>query len=241
MRLLVRFLLIAASFFCLGLACPTVEPPPPPRLPVPTIDSFNLTGYDKLRNEHREALKISWSPPHSEQSSAHEYTIIRKTQKDSLFDVFDFSQEIPGDTLEFFDDLTLIGFPKTSYDTVSYRIFAVDSLGRRGDTTEPVSIILSAQPSFEEFDQEDWSLSWSVLGILGAISSRIEICNQDRTKIWTSPFREEFGEENQTIFFSAALPDSLRPLESGTWYYGLYVEANGAERQSLKVGSFNVK
>ncbi|MFW6244559.1 MAG: hypothetical protein ACOC36_01600, partial [Fibrobacterota bacterium] len=116
-----------------------------------------------------------------------------------------------------------------------------DSLGRSGDTSETVSLLLSAQPTFKEFDQQNWTFSLTVLGILGAITSRIEIWNGDRTIIWESVSVQEYGGENQIIPFSAALPDSLIPLEPGEWHYGLYVEANGAERQSLKVGSFNVK
>lgn len=241
MKFLLHSALIFASLACLGLACPTVEPPPPPRLPSPVIDSMTLTGYNELKEIHREALKICWSPPNSENSSAAKYTLLRKTSDDSLFDAFDLSREIPGDTHEFFDDLTLVGFPLTHYDTVFYRIFAIDSLGRSGDTSKPVSMLLSAQPAFEEFDQQKWSFSWTVLGILGATTSRIEIWNENRTEKWESVPVQQYGGENQEISFTAVLPDSLRPLEPGDWYYGLYVEANGAERQSLKVGSFNVK
>ncbi len=240
-KVLWTFSTVAVSVFCLGLACPTIEPPPPPPLAAPAIDSLILSGYDPLRNEHGEYIKIFWSPPVSETGSAQSFTLLRKVQDDSSFDVFDLSQTIPGDTLTFYDDLSIIGFPTEFYDTLAYRIFAVDSLHRSGDTSGAVFVMLAPQPTFRQFNQSTWSFNWSVLGILGAIESCIEIWNENRSIIWKSTPKIEYGGENQIIPFTTSLPQSLIPLSSGNWYYGIYVKANGAERQSLKVGSFIVQ
>ena len=230
---------IFISMLCMGLACPTIEPPLPPRLSSPIIDSITLTGYNKILNVHRETLKLNWSPPLNQYTSVASYTLLRKTARDSLFDIFDMSRSI--DMLEFHDDLNVIGFPSSFYDSISYRIFAVDSLGRSGDTSHIFSIMLAVQPSFKEFNQTSWTFKWTVLGILGAMTSHIKIWNKDQSRIWSSTPQIQYPGENQILTFSVSLPQNLIPLQPGDWYYGIFVEANGAERQSLKVGSIKIQ
>jgi hypothetical protein len=226
----------AGTFFC---ACQPFETVTPPLLTSPAITSLNLTEA-KISGAWREAARITWAPPQSDPAAVGSFTLLRKTADDSLFDPFTRSQRIPDSIISFTDDMTPIGFPTDAFFVVRYRIFATDTLGRAGDTSAPDSLFLTPQPKLDTLDMTNWCFRWHSRNIQGSVASSIKIWNGAATVAWRSATAEDFGSADYPLYFDACLPDSLKPLAAGTWYYALYLEAMGPAHQSLKVGSFNV-
>jgi hypothetical protein len=190
----------------------------------------------------KEALKLTWSmPAPSEDLNIASYTLLRKTAGDSLFDVFDASSSIPSTIISFSDNLAGVEFPLDSYEELIYKIFATDNFGRSGDTSAACTLQLSSQPKFSRYDSSSSQLYWTLQGVLGPVDSWLQLWNlQDEAAMFSSPVKNQYGGENVTLEFSARVPATMTPLEKGTWVYAIFVNANGAERQSLKVGDFMV-
>jgi hypothetical protein len=222
--------------FCV---CQSFQTATPPRLKSPHISAINLTEA-KLYGSWRPAIRIAWTPPNADTTAIRSFTLIRKAPGDSIYDVFTRSQEIPDSISVFNDDVTPIGFPYDGFTLVSYKISAIDSLGRPGDTSAPCSLYCAPQPNLDTIDRSNWCFRWHSSRIQGSVSSAIKIWNDAVTVSWQSAATEDFGSHDFPTYFTACLPDSLKPLPAGTWYFALYLEAMGVERQSLNVGSFNV-
>ena len=228
---------IAASTTIL-LGCQSYAPITPLRLGQPVITKVTLA--EARFSTYREAVHIEWSPPPSDSIAVRSYTLLRKTTNDSLFDIFTRSQGIPDSITSFNDDLTLIGFPMDSDLLVMYKIVPVDTLGRAGDTSAACSLYIAPQPVLTSIDTTSWCFNWTSHGIQGSVSSYIKVWNAAGTISWTSMESEGFGNENVQLPFSACLPDSLKPENVDTWYFAVFIDANGSLHQSIKVGSFNV-
>ena len=220
-------------------SCQLYEPITPPHLNAPCPTSIGLREA-RVYGTYREAVRLAWSAPRTDSIGIRSYTLLRKTNGDSAFDVFTRSQGIPPEIDTFYDDLTPIGFPASGFTLVEYRIFALDSLGRTSDTSEACSLYLANQPVLDTIDREQWSLRWHSQYIQGSVSSFVKVWNNDRSVQWSSAPAEEFGSWDFPVYFNASVPDSLRPPAQGVWYFSLYLFAMGTERQSLKVDSFYV-
>ena len=211
----------------------------PPPLSPPEITAIDLTEA-RLSGSWREAIHLQWEAPSTDSIAIRSYTIIRRTDNDSSFDVFSRSQGIPSSIDTFNDDIKPIGFPDADYFSVRYRIFAVDSLGRSGDTSAVCSLYLARQPVIDTIDLAKSSFRWFSQFIQGSVETYIKIWNASGAAVFSSPRQEEFGSWDYPVYFSATLPDSLSPFSPGTWYYAIYLFAMTAEHQSIKVDSFNV-
>jgi hypothetical protein len=211
----------------------------PPHLGPPQITTMALTEA-RLSGSWREAIHLRWEAPPTDSIGIRSYTLIRRTGNDSSFDVFSRSQGIPSSIDTFNDDIKPFGFPETDFFPVRYQIFAVDSLGRSGDTSAACSLSLARQPGIDTVDLAKSSIRWFSEFIQGSIETYIKIWNTAGDGYFSSARQEEFGSWDTPVYFSTTLPDSLSPFSPGTWYYAIYLFAMGAERQSLKVDSFNV-
>ncbi|MCU0609367.1 MAG: hypothetical protein MUF22_06335 [Chitinispirillaceae bacterium] len=236
-------LLIGVSV--IALACESYVAPrtTPPRLSAPVFGPVNLSEA-KYGDTYHEAIKLTWTPPATDSNDIRSFTILRKKDGDSIYDVFYHSDKIPDSITTFLDDIKLSGiaFVPTSYVNVYYRMFAVDTLARRSDTSAPCSLSLAPQPVFDRLDTtRNWCFNWTSRHIQGSVRSLITIWDSTHTVRWTSPATEEFGEENRITPFRACVPDTLQRLHSGTWFRAIYLEANGSEYQSLTVEPFNVR
>ncbi|KMQ51666.1 hypothetical protein CHISP_1423 [Chitinispirillum alkaliphilum] len=179
-------------------------------------------------------------PPQSDSLSVSRYTLQRKTTEDSLYSIL--AHSIPGHITEYYDDLTMFNFPFTGYDSLFYRIIAFDSLGRSSDTSEVSILILSPQPNLISYIHDTGVFRWRSLGIQGSVNSWIRVWDEEEENVWESHKMDRYGDEGTGVTFKFTL-DSLHNslLKEGNWYYGLFIEANGRERQSLKVGPIIVE
>ncbi|MBN1128265.1 MAG: fibronectin type III domain-containing protein [Chitinispirillaceae bacterium] len=219
--------------------CHTYGPVTSARPDAPVIVEVSISEA-RLFESWREAIRLQWSPPSNDSIGIMYYTLIRKTDNDSVFDIFANSRLIPDSLSTFFDDLQSIGFPEDSYLLVQYRIFAIDSLGRSGDTSTACSLYLARQPTIDTIDTGRSVFRWRTQFIQGSVATFLKLWNGDGTVSFSSPQQEEFGSWDYPVLFSAKLPDSLSPVPPGRWYCAIYLYAMGIERQSLKVDSFNV-
>ena len=228
-------LCIGVSLLCIKAVCPTFEPPPPDPLSAPSfVGRYPLLSEFKTRQGYSESSFLRWTPPQDDSLSAQSYTLLRRTQEDTTFNTL--AHNIPSHISEYYDDLSLTTFPTTGFDSIFYKILAVDSLGRGGDTSAVCTLILSPQPQFDSLNTAQERLHWHVLGVQGAANSWIRIWNETETTVWESEKTTGYGGENTPVPFYQTLPDSIQQkLPEDNWYYGLFVEANGLERQSLKV------
>ena len=231
--------LLKISFAALAaflLVCQYYAPVTPLRLKQPAITKIFLS--EAKFSTYREALHIVWSPPPTDSISIRSYTLLRKTYNDSIFAVLKYG--IPDSIVSFNDDLTLVGFPVDGYDLIEYKLFAIDTLGRPGDTSAACSLYIAPQPELTALDTTTWCFGWLSRSIQGSVDSYIKVWNSAGDSLWTSPSVEEFGNAQVPVNFSACIPDSLIPSLPDTWYFAIFLDANGSEHQSMKVGSFNV-
>jgi hypothetical protein len=232
-RLLKTSVAALAAFL---FVCQYYAPITPLRLKQPAMTKPFLS--EAKFSTYREAIRIGWVAPSADSIAIRSYTLLRKTYNDSLFDVC--SHGIP-DTITFFnDDLTLTGFPADGYFLVMYKVFAIDTLGRAGDTSAACSLYIAPQPELTTLDTTTWCFGWLSHSIQGSVTSHLKLWNAAGNFSWNSPRTEELGSESTPVPFSACLPDSLKPLPSGAVYFAIFLEANGSLYQSMKVGSFNV-
>lgn len=231
-----RYFLLSAVSSVLVL-CQSYGPVTPPRPGAPRFTDIRLSEA-RLYGSFREAIRVTWRKPAEDSIGIRSYTLLRKTDADSVFDVFPRSPGIPADVDTFFDDLTRIGFQGSAFSLVKYRIFAVDSLGRRSDTAAACSLYIANQPFVVPADTATWCFSWKTY-INGSVTCHLKLWDTGGACVWTSASQEGFGNDNFPYPFTACLPDSLRPLHTGTWYYAIYLFVMGSQRQSLKVDSVN--
>lgn len=232
-RLLKTSVAVLAVFL---FVCQYYAPITPLRLKQPSITKLVLS--EAKFSTYHEAVHIEWSPPPADSIAVRSYTLLRKTYNDSLFDAF--KHGIPDSIVSFNDDLMPIGFPLSGYNLIVYKVFAIDTLGRAGDTSVACSLYLAPQPELTTLDTATRCFGWFSRNIQGSVTSHIKLWNSTGDSLWTSPRVEELGSENDQVPFSACLPDSLKPLLPGIWYFAIFLEANGSLYQSMKVGPFNV-
>jgi hypothetical protein len=218
-------------------ACrPYFEPLAPPRLASPAVTGIGI-AETKPPSPLQEAIRISWQPPSEDSVAIRSFTLIRKTASDSGFDVFTRSQGIPDSVHTFDDPATPIGFPIDGFFLVSYRLFAVDTLGRPSDTSAACSLYLAPQPTVDTIDLAGGTVRWHTRFIQGSVLSWIKLWNGASGASWESRPAEDFGSYDYPLYFTVGLPDSIRPVAPGTWGFAVFIQAMGPERQSLKVGS----
>jgi hypothetical protein len=160
---------------------------------------------------------------------------------DSAYDAtFPSSQEIPADSCNFFDRISSSVFPSAyeNYDSLIYKIYAVDNLGRASDTSAPCTLLIVKQPILKTRDLSGGCLSWySDVNLTGPFSY-CRIWNDSSGYSWTSNIFNTFPPTDKPAEFSACMPDSFLPRLHGIWFYALFIEIGNSK--SLKSGYLDV-
>ncbi|MCX7727159.1 MAG: hypothetical protein N2053_09975 [Chitinispirillaceae bacterium] len=231
-----RLLKISFSLILCGASC-IIESPPTFKVSKPTL-IFNNLSFVKEAGEYYEAIHLSWQLNNKDEKEyISSFILLRKFSEDSTFDIFPGSRAIPPDTFYFYDKLIGYRFPENGYDSVCYRIFTIDKYGNSGDTSDVCIVYIAPQPELKEYDKEQGCIKWESW-IRGGIRSWCNIWNEDKNIEVKSKEMELFPFTDKAALFEFCLPDSLRPLSSGKWFYSIFVKAS--ERYSIKVGFFDV-
>ena len=243
MRIVAPLLIAASIPVLLGMTCSTPERLLPSRLDAPSAVTVEITGI-KLQGTVREALHVQWSAVHSDSIDVSEYCVLRKLPEDSLFRLI--VDRIPDSITDFYDPIgNNIVFPGSgATKLVKYKTYAIDELGRAGDTSATTSINLAWQ--VRNLSQADSSsrprLTWTVSHVQGPFYTYLMVW--DSTKlIWKAPrpfIPTSFGSETSTFTASGSLPDSIPVLGTGRYFFGVILELTD-ESKSISVGEFYVK
>lgn len=219
------------------LSCLPVDPPLPQLLEKPDLYFDGFVVVPDQIDGYREAVHLSWTDNGNRSGLIHSYTLLRKLPEDSGYDVFSGSRDIPPDTAFFFDLLDDYAYPDESYDSIYYCMFATDTTGRAGDTSDPCLLFIAPQAELKLFEDSTGCLKWESW-IRGGIASRCSVWNEENGAHWCSPRMEEFPFTDEPALFTACFPDSLNPQDAARWWYALYIRANTS--QSLVTGVIDV-
>lgn len=200
----------------------------PPSLPKPVIQSIDLT----ISKDFKEAALIKWSVDNFDVAGPYSFTLLRMSEIDSLFSII--SENIPADTLNFFDLIEPDFFPSSSAQTFSvyYRLIPVDELGRYGDTSEACTLKLAQQPSLNEIDLITRCLSWYSNLHFGGIISNCRVWKDSLQFSYSGPEQILYPATDNSAFFSTCFPDIS--FNSGRWYYALFLKSIDA--RSIRIG-----
>ncbi|MBN1575824.1 MAG: hypothetical protein JW913_04685 [Chitinispirillaceae bacterium] len=235
----VKYGFVAGTLLSVNLlSCLAVDPPLPQKLEKPVLNFSGMAAVGDPIEGYHEAVHLSWMFTRTENTPVHSYSLLRKFPADSFFDVFLGSQQIPADTTHFYDKLARHPFPVKGFDSISYRLCAVDTFGRTGDTSDECTVVLAPQPQFVNYTTANGCLQWESW-IRGGIFSWCTVWHETGRREWTSQRQDAFPQTDQPGRFSACFPDSLQPPFPGRWYYALFVRAN--DTYSLKIGTIDVE
>jgi hypothetical protein len=224
---------VIALFLC----CFPEDPPLPEGLSKPQLAFVGFTVVSNGNDGYTEAIHLHWTIAKNDENPVHSFTLLRKLPDDSVVDVFSGSRLIPPDTGDFFDELVNYTFPQNGFDSLVYRIFAVDASGRSGDTSKICIVFVVPQPFLILMNPATSCCSWESW-IRGGVFSWCRIWRKGEAVDWTSKQYLEFPLTDKPAAFSACFPDSLQPMDGGRWYYALFVKAG--ESYSLKTGVTDV-
>jgi hypothetical protein len=206
----------------------------------PVFTSLDITGI-KTSDAYQPAVYIQWNAPGGDSPTIREFVILRKKQSsDSVFSVMHYG--IPDSVSGDYDVLDPKDFPVQGvYAKRWYRIFAIDVLGRPGDTSAPDSIRLCWAPRpgapVDTINQNIFT--WYTIEYLAGYFTYLFLWSDTRGLVWTSPKPNEPSYGHETLdSFLVKLPDALYPLARGVYWYGLKVEIPGENIQTLAVQEF---
>lgn len=237
---------LPAMLVLMGSTCPTYEPPPPPVPGAPVITHTEITGYLSPSSRMvRPAVHLRWMPSPADSIGIQSFTILRRTGDDSSFSTL--RRSIPRDITRYHDITDGITVAEGTYLPVYYRVFAVDSLGRNGDTSA-VDTVELANPArlMSPLDTlRDPVFKWAIMGTMSVFYTYM--CLWDSLGLrWQSPLPSEptFLSDYQVDSTSVRLPDSLIPLHQGTYFWGAKMDILNGRRTittgSMAIGSFYV-
>jgi hypothetical protein len=230
--------------FLLGLSCPTPEsfPPPPLSAPVFSGDTLIAAKFDT----YRPSVHLTWKEPRSDSLSIREFVILQNSSDSGGFSIL--VRSIPDTITEFYDNLDRIVFPQPwDFRTIKYRIFAIDTLGRSGDTSGIDSVALAWPPVLLRPADNDSvlpdSLAWSVSGVMSGFFTYVYLYSDDSGLVWKSPRPDTpiYSNHDKTDFFATALPPSLSLTRGASYYWAVKVEIPTGSASSLAISRFYVR
>lgn len=233
--MMVLLKIFLALIMCGIFSC-IIEAPPRFKVSKPNL-IFNELSFVKEGEEYYEAIHLSWHLNNEEKEYVSCFVLLRKFSEDSIFDVFFGSRAIPSDTFNFYDRLIGYRFPYNGYDSICYKIFTIDKYGYNGDTSDVCIVYIAPQPQLKGYDKEKGCIKWESW-IRGGIRSSCKIWNEEKKIEIKSENIELFPFTDKPALFEFCLPDSIKPLIVGKWFYAIYIKAS--ERYSIKVGYFDV-
>ena len=243
MRVRSIFFLCAASCLPIASTCPTSDPFPPPTIQAPSFTSMDVTGI-KSGGAYQGAIHMQWTLTTSDSSPVKEFVILRKKQSDSAFGIL--HHGIPDSIFNDYDVIDPKDLPQdqlfgSPYTSIRYRIFAIDTFGRSGDTSAQDSALLTWTPTavYPVDTLKENSIKWSTRAYQGGYFSYVLLWNDASGLLWTSPKPPEPTYGNATEdSFSVRLPTALYPLSPGKYYYGVKVEFPGVSIETIIIREF---
>ncbi len=234
----------------LSSTCLTIDPPLPARLSAPQFTSAEVIPgeYDE---EIQEMIHVEWVPDTTDTISIYSFQIVRQTDVDSFPIPI---TNIPNTVRDNYDPVYFFNLEnRTREHLIFYWIFAVDSLGRAGDTSTVFGIDLArvvtlVQP-YENDTLED-TLSnivfrWLVPSIqLGPCDISTQIW-KSTALLWTSDTAKQQHIPSEGKNYTESLPASLVPLTSGVYLWGVSLTIYGGtganDPTSITTRKFYVK
>jgi hypothetical protein len=244
MRIIKIPFVLFCAVFCLGLSCPSPEAFPPPPLSAPVFSNTTLTAA--RFDTYRPAVHLVWKAPNSDSLSIHEFVILEKSSDSGVFSVL--VRSIPDSITDYFDNLDRIVFPQHwDTKTIQYRIFAIDTLGRSGDTSAIDSFSLSWPPGIIRPADADTvrpdTLVWTVFGVMNGYFSYACLYSDSGGCIWQSPRPDlpVYSNHDKTDRFTAVVPQSVPLTSGGTYYWAAMVEIPTGSASSIALSRFYVR
>jgi len=228
---------------CLGAICDPIPAPPA------TLSSPVFTGYDVVSRiydgEHQEMIVVQWEPDSTDTVSVVSYQMLRRGEADTFATPI---RDIAGTVRELFDPtVNFVESAKRENEyNVFYWIFALDSLGRPGDTSPACTVSLARfvkqlQP-LDTFQNEPFR--WQVPPIFNRTMSFVTLWRGDSV-LWTSDTMLEYTGGGVPPF-EKSLPGNFPPLPPGTYFWGVPLRilgggANGDDALSVITTNVHVK
>lgn len=220
-----KYLTALSSILCLLLlSCIPVEPPLPQKIAASELTFKEMTVAHNTFGNYYEAIELQWHRPGHDTQPVQSFTLLRKFSNDTTFELFNRSQHIPADTTSFFDELAADQFPTSGSDSVFYLLFAIDTLGRPGDTSNICRVFLTPQPVLASFSTDSLCIVWDSW-VRGGVTSWCRIWPESMQSSCESEPYEIYPETDQAARFSACFQDQARILESTRWHYALFLRA----------------
>jgi hypothetical protein len=189
--------------------------------------------FDDPYGNFLESVFLEWENAPENEINILYYTLLRKDPSDSLFDIFSLSQRIPPQIKQFKDPIDLGLFPTDGFDTLFYKIYAVDIYGRPGDTSSACTLLIAPQPEKPVFTTTAGCLSWESWTRGGQISFGEFWINKKQCH-WLSRRTEAFPRTDEPAVFTSCIPDSCALTAGDYLYFVIYLEAT--EARSIKTG-----
>ncbi len=203
------------------------------KIAAPSLAPLTLAPWRDPFNNVIEAVFMQWEPGLNDEKNIQYYTLLRKLPSDSIYDVFSLSQRIPSEVTAFYDPIDLDIFPIEGFDTLCYRIYAVDIYGRPGDTSESQVLLLAPQPQMKNVNWMDGCIQWESW-IRGGQVSYGEFWIDSSKCRWSSKPSESFPRTDEPALFTSCKPDSCELLRDRFFYYALFVDV--VDAHSIRVG-----
>ncbi len=242
MRLRSMALLGTACCLCIASTCPAPDPFPPPPLGAPSITGLVLIG-EQWNDDYQPTIHITWDFSGKDSLPVEKFIVLRKRQLfDSSFEVL--PPDIPDSQYEDWDKISATDFPVQGiYTKIWYRIFAVDTQGRSGDTSAVDSVQLSWPPRITApvDTLRNGLFTWSTILYLGGYYTSLSLWSDSRGLLWNSrpPDEPIYGHETPDSE-ALILPSPPAPLARGRYFCGVKVQIPGANIQSLAIRQFYV-
>jgi hypothetical protein len=187
-----------------------------------------------------------WKAPNSDSLSIHEFVILEKSSDSGVFSVL--VRSIPDSITDYFDNLDRIVFPqKWDFKTIQYRIYAIDTLGRSGDTSAIDSFYLAWPPDIIRPSETDTvipdTLMWDVSGVMGGYFTYVFLFSDSEGFLWQSPRPgiPVYSEHDKTDRFTVVVPQSVPLTSGGTYYWAAMVEIPTGSASSIALSRFYVR
>lgn len=208
------------------LFCATIDPPPPSPLSAPIITDSTIVAVPDIDKEITESIQIQWTAGPGDSLSVYSFKIIRNTALQTL----PLLTKLSIDSLNtLIDPVAQLNLPNRNDEQyIIYRIFALDSLDRPGDTSAACTITLAR--SIPLLSPKDTfvvnQFKWEVPnGIYNQTRSCAILWHQG-SLVWKSDDVLKYTNGLSEIF-TRALPDSLMPLAPGRYYWGIQLTIEG--------------
>lgn len=221
----------------MGAACiPTIDPPPPPTLDPPVFTTSDLQGRPDRDGAYREFVHLEWHLPSTDSISIVRLDLVR-TLMSGVSTVLPLTSSATD-----FDEPTgpLEVIRTDACGFIIYRLVAIDTLWRAGDTSRVCSLFLA--PLFEMMNPTDTLHSPEFTYRLN--EQLYDEC-EEHMYIWNN--EGAYWQSDTLSFFTQSAGSGQRsrnltapfyPLPTGTYHWGVKLTVGKAS--SVAVEAFGV-